>query len=264
MSAWIGITRNLYCNPEALRHVDPPYGGQLLPANFTLVERKYFFQFTKIVDVYGEDGAFAGYFYDINLLIIMRFGFSDPAGRIWFEARYASFVSRFKPIVEYNLQRCDAGADGRTEELYELKEDWWAENWWCVVFCNRLFNLSRLKTPYHVTEGLLPRADFGQDALARVEFDSFLMPTMRGQVTGPVEGGGIGMRHKWRMLVNETSSGEEVASAQQHFVLGGVESDMRRLSRWRVSRFPVASSLPNWVVAFVAVLDDIEEDVSVR
>ena len=32
--------------------------------------------------------------------MIMRFGFSDAKGRIWFEARYASFLSRFKPIIE--------------------------------------------------------------------------------------------------------------------------------------------------------------------
>lgn len=30
----------------------------------------------------------------------MRFGFSDAHGRIWFEARYASFLSRFKPIID--------------------------------------------------------------------------------------------------------------------------------------------------------------------
>lgn len=41
-----------------------------------------------------------GYFYDINLFVIMRFGYSDAKGRIWFEARYASFLSRFKPIIE--------------------------------------------------------------------------------------------------------------------------------------------------------------------
>jgi hypothetical protein len=29
----------------------------------------------------------------------MRFGISDAKGRIWFEARYASFLSRFKPII---------------------------------------------------------------------------------------------------------------------------------------------------------------------
>ena len=52
----------------------------------------------------------------------MRFGFSDAAGRIWFEARYASFLSRFKPIIEYNVQRCDAGAPGRPSTFYELKE----------------------------------------------------------------------------------------------------------------------------------------------
>ncbi|OLP92731.1 Pentatricopeptide repeat-containing protein, chloroplastic [Symbiodinium microadriaticum] len=51
----IGVTRNLYCNPDALRDVEPPFNGQLLPANFTLVERKYLLiQFTKLVDVYAE------------------------------------------------------------------------------------------------------------------------------------------------------------------------------------------------------------------
>ena len=37
---WIGVTRNLHCDPKLLEDIVPPYGGQLLPENFTLVERR--------------------------------------------------------------------------------------------------------------------------------------------------------------------------------------------------------------------------------
>ena len=35
----VSISGNLHCDAELLRNVDPPYDGQLLPSNFTLVER---------------------------------------------------------------------------------------------------------------------------------------------------------------------------------------------------------------------------------
>ena len=147
----IGVTRNLYCNPDALRDVEPPFNGQLLPANFTLVERKYLLiQFTKLVDVYDDTQKHVGYFYEAWLLREPRnrtqsvhvtrtstcslscasgspmqtagFGSRHRAARNckhravhsallydFVQARYASFLSRFKPIIEYNVQRC-AGA----------------------------------------------------------------------------------------------------------------------------------------------------------
>mmetsp|Transcript_8105 Transcript_8105/g.18964 ORF Transcript_8105/g.18964 Transcript_8105/m.18964 type:complete len:310 (+) Transcript_8105:113-1042(+) len=256
---WIGVTRNLYCNPYALENVEPPFGGQLMPENVTLVERKYLLiQFTKLVDVYDASQTHIGYFYDINLFIIMRFGFSDSHGRIWFEARYASFLSRFKPIIEYNVQRCDAGSE-RTTLLYELKELWWKESYWrCFVNCSRLFNLAERPASTQVRETLLPEADFGQRAAYQISFDGWLAPTLRGQITGPVSSFGTGVRQVWSMHLRN-SDGKLVAKAKQHFVIGSADQDMRVLSRWKVVTM-LKSDLPNWVIGFLAVLDDIEED----
>ncbi|CAE7242488.1 Iigp1 [Symbiodinium sp. CCMP2592] len=258
---WIGVTRNLYCNPDALRDVEPPFNGQLLPANFTLVERKYLLiQFTKLVDVYDDTQKHVGYFYDINLFIIMRFGFSDANGRIWFEARYASFLSRFKPIIEYNVQRCDAGGVGRPSTLFELKEVWWIESYWrCFVNCSRLFNLAERAVSAQVRETLIPEASFGLDPKFQVSFDGWLAPTLRGQITGPVSSFGTGVRQVWSMHLQNATTGRLVAKAQQHFVIGSATQDMRVLSRWKVETL-IPSQLPNWVIGFLAVLDDIEED----
>ena len=61
----IGVTRNLYCDAEALQNIQPPFDGQLMPANITLVERKYLLiQFTKLVDVYDASQNHVGYFYE--------------------------------------------------------------------------------------------------------------------------------------------------------------------------------------------------------
>lgn len=258
---WKGVTRNYYCNPEALAGVEPPHGGQIIPWNVTLVERKYFFQFTKIVDVYDHHKTHIGYFYDINLGIIMRFGFSDAQNRIWFEARYASFLSRFKPIVEYNLQRCDSGIGGRNSDVFQLKELWYDESWFCIQHCKRLFNLTRRETGQHLTEGLIPEANFGWPADARVEFDSTLAGTFRGKMTEPVDNGGFGFRHQWWMWVYNVTTGGQLALAKQHFVTGAADSNFNVLSRWQLSMADMSErSLPNWVVAFLSVLDDIEEE----
>lgn len=260
---WIGVTRNLHCDPDILRNIDPPYEGQLLPANFTLVERKYLLiQFTKLVDVYDAERRHVGYFYDINLFIIMRFGFSDAKGRIWFEARYASFLSRFKPIIEYIVQRCDAGAPGRPEVFYELRELWWSESYWhCLVNCSRRFNLAHGTADAEVREHLLPRWGFGTNPEFKVSFDGWLVPTIRGQITGTVDALGTGVRPDWSMhITTADANGEPLAAAQQHFVVGPPDQDMRVLSRWKVVTLR-EGLLPHWMVGFLAVLDDIEEDI---
>ncbi|CAK9116150.1 unnamed protein product [Durusdinium trenchii] len=253
---WIGVTRNLHCSPEILAQVDPPYGGQLLPANFTLVERKYLLiQFTKLVDVYDANQTHVGYFYDINLFVIMRFGFSDAHGRIWFEARYASFLSRFKPIIEYNVQRCDAGAAGRPSSFYELKELWWAESYWhCLVNCSRQFNLAHHTATAEVREHLLPSWNFGTHPEFKVSFDGWLVPTVRGQITGTVSSLGTGVRPDWSMHITD-AKGSTVGHAHQHFVVGPPDQDMRVLSRWKVVTV-LEGRLPHWMVGFLAVLDD--------
>ncbi|CAE8636956.1 unnamed protein product [Polarella glacialis] len=256
---WIGVTRNLRCNPEALANVEPPFGGELMPGNIFLVERKYFFQFTKLVDVYTENMTHIGYFYDIDLFFIMRFGFSDPSGRVWFEARYASFVSRFKPYIEYTLQRCDVGATDRPTELFQVKEVWWGESYWrCLLSCQRLFNLARREDASQIRE-VLYEDNFGGNPEANVSFDGYVVPTLRGKMNGALEGAGTGVRQVWSMNISNTSTGASIAHAKQHFTVGTVDQNFRVLSRWKVSKY-VKGSLPNWVIGFMATLDDIAED----
>eukprot|EP00933_Yihiella_yeosuensis_P053607 TRINITY_DN51880_c0_g1_i1.p1 TRINITY_DN51880_c0_g1~~TRINITY_DN51880_c0_g1_i1.p1 ORF type:complete len:230 (-),score=27.23 TRINITY_DN51880_c0_g1_i1:129-749(-) len=205
--------------------------------------------------------TYVGYFYDINLFVIMRFGFSDPHGNVWFEARYASFLSRFKPIIEYNVQRCDVGAVGRPKELYEVKELWWSETYWrCVVECQRLFNLVRKDSPSQVREKLVPPSDFGLKGGLSVSFNGFVVPTFRGKITGTVNRLGTGFRQVWNMSVQNLSAGLDLAGATQHFVTGPVDQDMNVISHWRLNISTDENYLPHWVVAFMAVLDDIEED----
>jgi len=261
-AVWIGITRNLRCNPVDLEGVEPPFAGELMPGNVTLVERKYFFQFTKLVDVYTEDMTHVGYFYDINLFVIMRFGFSDAAGRIWFEARYASFLSRFKPIVEYTLQRCDVGSGGRSAWLFEVKEDWLSESYWrCVLDCSRLFNISKREVGHQVMERLVPEAGFAQDAVARASFDARVAGTLRGKITGRVRRFGTGFRQQWGMNVSDARDGAVFSTAWQHFAYGTWNQDLDVLSLWQVRTRPASACLPNWVVGFLAVLDDLQEEV---
>jgi hypothetical protein len=50
---------NLHCDPDILRHIDPPYEGQLLPANFTLVERSLGLTGTGWLGSFGANGCLA-------------------------------------------------------------------------------------------------------------------------------------------------------------------------------------------------------------
>jgi len=235
-----------------------------MPGNLTLVERKYFFQFTKLIDVYTgsmENLTYVGYFYDINLLVIMRFGFSDPAGHVWFEAKYASFLSRFKPIVEYTLQRCDVGSGGPTSWMFELREDFLAESYWhCVLHCNRLFHIGRREVDHEVTEQLVPGDRFASDPIAQVLFEASVSGTLRGKITEPVERFGVGLRQQWSMNIS-SASGAPVASAWQHFAYGTWNQDLDVISCWVVRTQTQQACLPNWVVGFMAVLDDVQEEV---
>lgn len=254
---WIGITRNMYCNPDALQGLNAPFGGDLIPSNFTLVERKYYFQFTKLVDVYSENLTWVGYFYDINLIFVMRFGFSDTNHRIWFEARYASLFSRFKPWIEYDLQRCDSG-DGKASVVYQLREVWFEEllaRMWhdfCIINCVRYFDIAARKTDWHVMEGLLPPADFADNASLRVTFDSTINPVFSLN-------GGPSARHAWTMDAHRSHHGAEVGFAQERFFFGDFWNRFKVLSHWVGLINTTDKVVPNWVLAYMAVLDNVEE-----
>ena len=61
------------------------------------------------------------------------------------------------------------------------------------------------------------------------------------------------------MNLTDAASGATLARAQQRFAAGGLSAGFRALSRWEVE---VARDgvLPHWVVAFLAAIDDIQED----
>ena len=104
------VTRNRDCDATKLAGQTPPYGGQLVPKETVLVERAGWFQLSKLVDVYDGANANAtrvGYFFDMNFLLWMRFGYADASDRVWFEGRYSGFFARFLPYLSLSLVRCD-------------------------------------------------------------------------------------------------------------------------------------------------------------
>jgi len=60
----------------------------------------------------------------------------------------------------------------------------------------------------------------------------------------------------WNMQMKE-KGGVQIADAQQHFKNRGVWR--KALSRWSVNTTTEDAAIPNWVIAFMAALDDIDE-----
>lgn len=240
----ISLERIGSCNAHALRDKEPPYGGKLLPEKVRLVQRLNWFQFARYLDVYdAREGTHVGYFYDMLLPFWMRFGFSDASGQIWFEARYASFLSRFKFWVEYDLQRCDVALDGRAGYVWDVKENWWARPWpWqCIFNCAREFHVWRRPSGSE-------HPDYAVAPVARAVFNSTLQ-----------YGGMQVVRHEWFLNVTDSGTGSTMAWAQQHFVYGGQLTGMMLRSNWTMDVIEKKAPLPNWVIGFMAALDDIEE-----
>lgn len=242
----VALSRNFDCNEAVLHGVEPPFDGELIPAESVLVERREWFQITRLIDVYESsaenESARVGSFYDMQFLLFKRFGFSDAHDRIWFEARYYSTLSRFKPVHEYTLERCD-GRGG----TFDVLEDFWSRSWLCFFNCKQSFTLSRRD---------------GKTS-ARVDFDSALQI-----FTGVL----VPARHAWGMrAVDAAPVSRELAVAQQAFGSGYRDRKARyffcALSRWTLS-IPQASGqagdarddsvrLPRWALGFMAALDDL-------
>ncbi|CAE7927943.1 Iigp1 [Symbiodinium sp. KB8] len=236
----LALDRNSKCDPEDLRSVDPPYDGDLLPFRFILSERKQFIKLSRMIDVYDENWVKVGYFYDLNLFFFMRFGYSDASGRIWFEARRPNLFARiFQLGKQYYLQRCDVGANGRHGGIFDLREDFWKESWFCSLHCVGLFNITRRPVNEHST-GDLP--------VANAVFNSTLEWHHKNMVN-------TFARHRWYMKLTDPLDGSLVAHAEQHFRswLPGY-----LLSNWTVRISEDLPLLPNWVVGFAAALDDVD------
>eukprot|EP00928_Gymnodinium_smaydae_P004674 TRINITY_DN11593_c1_g1_i1.p1 TRINITY_DN11593_c1_g1~~TRINITY_DN11593_c1_g1_i1.p1 ORF type:complete len:384 (-),score=68.75 TRINITY_DN11593_c1_g1_i1:58-1209(-) len=244
----VALGRNAHCDPADLMGVSPPYDGEILPANFTLVERRQYFQLTKLVDVYDtETGAHVGYFYDMNFLLFFRFGYSDASDRIWFEAKYPSFFARiFQAGDWYFLQRCDVGAGGRSGGIFDVKEDWAARPWYCYNNCYRAFNVSR-----RIADDTQCSGGSCYHPVANVVFNSTLEWFQNGIFSSA--------RHRWYMNLTNPDDDSEIAFAQQRFKMQHMGLGSVAVSRWSVDVEKEEPYLPNWVVGFMAALDDIEE-----
>eukprot|EP00930_Biecheleria_cincta_P036908 TRINITY_DN25295_c0_g1_i1.p1 TRINITY_DN25295_c0_g1~~TRINITY_DN25295_c0_g1_i1.p1 ORF type:complete len:309 (+),score=44.13 TRINITY_DN25295_c0_g1_i1:124-1050(+) len=252
---YLALSRNYNCNPEALRSITPPYNGELLPTSVVLKERVYNWgiQFTKLVDVYDAvDSRHIGYFYDMNFLAFMRFGFSDASDRIWFEAKrpwwsgahdFSTWWRRYWVYSSdhYYVQRCDDGDFGRLGGIYYIDEDINRRPWWCKSDCMKIINVSR--------------QDDDQKAppvpMARVHFN----------YTIEWYYGGFKTRQAWTMHMADPSTGASIAAARQRFGLQNVPLSwaQRFVSRWDVNVGIENPELPNWMIVFMAALDDIDE-----
>eukprot|EP00439_Symbiodinium_sp_Y106_P071859 s172_g13.t1 len=198
----LALDRNSKCDPEDLQNVDPPYDGNLLPFRFILAERKQYIKLSKLIDVYDENWVKVGYFYDLNLFFFMRFGYSDASGRIWFEARRPNLFSRmFQLGKQYYLQRCDVGANGRHGGIFDLREDFWKESWFCSLHCVGLFNITRRPVNEQST-GDLPVANAVFNSTLEWYHKNMVLPYSR---------------HRWYMNLTDPLDGSQVAHAEQHF-----------------------------------------------
>jgi len=59
--------------------------------------------------------------------------------------------------------------------------------------------------------------------------------------------------------VSDSTTGSTIALAKQHFVYGGQVTGMMLRSNWTVIVIENKAPLPNWVIGFMAALDDIQE-----
>ena len=139
------ISGDRACDTSRLKGVAPPYKDELVPRVPVMVE--YYtdwYQYSKLFDVY--DGATtsaisadkAGYYYYVNILGFLRFGYADDDERVWFEGKYNGFGARLKPYADMQASRCE-GDDTR----FRVTEDYWDRTWFCWSRCWRKFHISR-------------------------------------------------------------------------------------------------------------------------
>ena len=133
------------CDASRLKGVTSPYKDELVPKMPVMVE--YYtdwYQYSKLFDVY--DGATtsatsadrAGYYYYVNIMGFLRFGYADEDERVWFEGKYNGFGARLKPYADMVASRCEGDA---TE--YRVTEDYWDRTWFCWSRCQRNFHVYR-------------------------------------------------------------------------------------------------------------------------
>merc|ERR1712224_1056465 len=76
--------------------------------------------------------------------------------------------------------------------------------------------------------------------------------------------GGFKTRAAWNMRMTDPQTGVTIATAHQYFSLQNYAlqwqgTPQRYISRWMIHTLIEEPLLPNWVIVFMAVLDDIDE-----
>jgi len=243
-AVYIALRRDYNCDPQRLSSLAPPYGGELMPNKFLLKERRSMFQWTKLIDAYDMNSTHIGYFYDMHFLLFMRFGFSDANDEIWFEAKYPSFWARFGVLGDqYYLQRCDVGAGGRHGHVFHIVENIWNRSWWCWSNCAKSFEVKS-------------RGDRGSNAATSIPVASVLFnSTVEWYKSGLLPNA----RHRWTMAMEEPARTSMIAEANQDFDVQAYGLGSRALSVWHVDVQEPGGAVPNWVIGFMAALDDVEE-----
>jgi len=239
------ISGDRACDTSRLKGVTPPYKDELVPKMPVMVE--YYtdwYQYSKLFDVY--DGATtsaisadkAGYFYYVNILGFLRFGYADDDEHVWFEGKYNGFGARLKPYADMQALRCEGDAT-----KYRVTEDYWDRTWFCWSRCWRKFHISRRKDeksdfqPY--ADAVFydePRYDYG--------FDS--------------QTSSLNARS---MNLTDAESGSLISRAQ--LLLGDPYADvgLSALNRWTLdfaaSEKGFKEPPPHWLVTFVVAMDDV-------
>lgn len=252
---YFALSRNYNCYPAALENLAVPYGGELFPKHVILKERRnaWGVQFTKLIDVYdATNNSHIGYFYDMNFLAFMRFGFSDASNRIWFEAKRPWFYGARTFPEWYNrglkygsehlyLERCDDGVIGRLGGIYHIDEDISRRPWWCKEACMKILDIARQD------DWNAPKVP-----MANVHFNYTLEWYY----------GGFKTRQAWNMVATDGNTNVPIARAHQSFALQNsawAGAGQMYLSRWHIDILVDEPLLPHWVLVFMAALDDIDE-----
>lgn len=243
------ISGDRACDTSRLKGVTSPYKDELVPKMPVMVE--YYtdwYQYSKLFDVY--DGATtsatsadkAGYYYYVNILGFLRFGYADQDERVWFEGKYNGFGARLKPYADMEATRCEG-----EETKYRVTEDYWDRTWFCWSRCERHFHVYRRKDeksefkPY--ADAVFydePRYDYGSD----YGFDS--------------QTASLNARS---MNLTDAKSGNLISRAQLTLGDPYAEIGLAALNRWTLdfsaSEAGLKESPPHWLVTFVVAMDDV-------
>lgn len=227
------------CDASLLEGETAPFGGQLLPHQPTLIERYSDYSATnQLFDVYDNSSSATvpvGYFFSLGYFSWVRLGYADEANRPWFQARFSSFLSRWKPFTEFDLVRCDAD-DGEGDAPFRVVEGYFEGDWFCYGACERVFHVYKRDDAGGYVE--LATASF--ESLA---WDELSDPYRRMNMTGSGVGGSTGLLASAKHYRGAMRTGSRFASA----------------NIWEVdvSKADDDFDPADWVIATVVALDDL-------